>query len=167
MLGWTSPEPLRDLVAYSGVESTNRREVRTYPWGAQMLKSWRGVSHFVVIALLGCGFEKVTAPPESADAELLVSAPILRASLPGGADSSGSVVFVSAMPQAVPGAVQALVQSKDGQLATIVMHDGGFDPVALAAASGDVVTVTLTDGSGGTTSEELAVRSGFVLLTFD
>ncbi|MBP2648896.1 MAG: hypothetical protein H6Q77_2520, partial [Gemmatimonadetes bacterium] len=128
-------------------------------------RCWREGSPFVVLALLACGSEKVgdpeaSVPAGSAAAEIIVSAPIPRASLPGGADSSGSVVFVSAMPQAVPGAVQALVRGEDGESATTGILDGGFDPIAIAAASGDVVALTLTDSSGATSSEELRVRSG-------
>ena len=132
-----------------------------------MLKTWRGVSHFVALALVACGSEGVNVPagsgerepPASEDAAILISAPIPRASLPGGTDSSGSVVFVSAIPQALPRAVQALVQGADGRSVTASVRDGGFDPVLLPASSGDVVTVILTDGSGETRSEELAVRA--------
>ena len=124
-----------------------------------MLRNWRGVSHFMVLALLACGSEKAAEPSAPSDPEIIVSAPIPRASLPGGAGLSGSVVFVSAMPQAVPGAVQAVVQGADGQTATAGVDDGGFDPVALDAASGDAITVTLTYGNGATVSKDLAVRS--------
>ena len=59
-----------------------------------MLKTWRGVSHFVALALVACGSEGVNVPagsgerepPASEDAAILVSAPMPRASLPGGTD---------------------------------------------------------------------------------
>ena len=123
-----------------------------------MVKNRRGVSPFVALALLGCGSEKVAAPQGSVDAEFIVSAAIPRASLPDGADSSGSVVFVSAMPQSAAGAVEARVQGPNGQSVTTTLVDGGFDPVAIEATTGDVVTVTLTDGNGATVSQELEVQ---------
>ena len=125
-----------------------------------MLKNRRVVPHFVVLALLACGSEKTAEPSASVDPNIILSAPIPRASLPGGADSSGSVVFVSAMPHAVPGAVQVVVQGEAGHSATASVQDGGFDPVAVGAASEDVVTVTLSYGNGTTVSKDLAVRSG-------
>lgn len=123
-----------------------------------MLRNWRGVA-LVAIGLLACGPDKAAEPSVSADPAIIVSAPMPRASLPGDASSSGSVVFVSALPQALPGAVQALVRGADGQSVTAGIVDGGFDPVLVPASSGDVVTVILTDGSGATRAQELAVRS--------
>ena len=117
-----------------------------------MLKNWRGASHFVALALIACGSEKAAGPSAPSGPEIIVSAPIPRASLPGGAGQSGSVVFVSAMPQAVSGAAHASVSGEDGLPATTSVRDGGFDPVAVAAASGDVVSLSLTDSGGATRS---------------
>jgi hypothetical protein len=128
------------------------------PGRRHVLKNRRGVPAFVALALLGCGSEKVAAPQGSVDTEFIVSAAIPRASLPGGADPSGSVVFVSAMPQSAPGAVEARVQGPNGQSVTTAVVDGGFDPVVIDATTGDVVTVTLTDGNGATVSQPLTVQ---------
>jgi hypothetical protein len=125
-----------------------------------MLRNWRGGSHFVVLALTACSSEKATGPSAPSDPEIIVSAPIPRASLPGGAGRSGSVVFVSAMPQAVSGTAHASVSGEDGLPQTTSVRDGGFDPVAVAAVSGDVVSLSLTDSGGATKAEDLTVRSG-------
>ncbi len=125
-----------------------------------MLKHSRCASYFPLLAVLACGSEKATGPSASADPEIIVSAPIPRASLPGGAGQSGSVVFVSAMPQAVTGAAHATVRGEDSLPASTSVRDGGFDPVAVAAGNGDVVSLSLTDSGGATRSEDLTVRSG-------
>lgn len=124
-----------------------------------MLTNWWGGSLLAALALVACGSEQVAEPTEYPDAGFIVSAPIPRASLPESTDSSGTVVFVSATPHAVPGAVQATVLGEDGQSTTAEVYDGGFDPVTVSATDGDVITVTLTDAGGATRSEELTVHA--------
>jgi hypothetical protein len=114
----------------------------------------------MALSLTACGTEHGAGPSTSAEAEIIVSAPIPRATLPGGAGLSGSVVFVSATPEAATGAAYALVSRADGQSAAASVRDGGFDPIAIAAASGEVVELALTDSAGATTAVDLTVRAG-------
>ncbi len=117
---------------------------------------------FLLLAVPGCGSDKVVAPPSAppsdTNSELLVSAPISNADLPG-ADSTGSVVFVSAPPHTLPRVASVVVRGAEAQSVAATLRDGGFDPVSLRAEDGDVLVVTLTDSNGTTRSEELAVRS--------
>lgn len=129
-----------------------------------MLNPVLGLCSVGVLSLLACGSDKVSSPEarvpsDSAAGEIIISAAIPRASLPGTMDSSGSVVFVSAAPHTLDRVAQAVVSNAGGQSVPAAVQDGGFDPVSLAAVTGEVVTVSLTDSNGATTSTELTVRA--------
>jgi alpha-tubulin suppressor-like RCC1 family protein len=59
------------------------------------------------------------------------------------------MVYVSLPPGAIPGGGTALIRdSRLGSAVTAIIVDGGFDPVGLAAAAGDTLTLTLQTRSG-------------------
>ena len=121
---------------------------------------WVGVA--ALLALQGCGSDKVAEPPHvapsgSVPSPIIVSSPIARAAFLSGSDSTGTVVFLSAPPHSLDGVVQVVVRGAGAQT-TIDVQDGGFDPVRVNADSGDVLVVSRIDERGAPTSEEMAVR---------
>lgn len=90
---------------------------------------------------------------------LMVSAPSGASVLPSGlrvrvaaaraVQVTSSLVYVSLPPRTVAGGVRATIRDNvNGQYETTIVRDGGFDPVAIAAAAGDQLTVNVY-GIGG------------------
>jgi hypothetical protein len=75
----------------------------------------------------------------------------LPATGPGaGAVVADSLAFVSAPPGSMPDAIDATIANvRTGEAVMIVVADGGFDPVAIEANTGDTLAVTVTRSAGG------------------
>lgn len=87
----------------------------------------------------------------------VLSAPVPAALAGGGA---ATVVFVSAMPGAVPAAASAQIRANGSPAQTVTAIEGGFDPVAVPGVAGDNITVTIVDSAGGETTGSGMVKAG-------
>jgi hypothetical protein len=113
----------------------------------------------LLLGLASCGSETTSEPQESAPTGVIVSSPIPRALLPDGDGLPGSVVFVSATPQALPGGINTLVVGEDGPSVSTTLQDGGFDPLVVDGDAGDDVTVSTTYAGGETTADTVVVEA--------
>jgi hypothetical protein len=103
----------------------------------------------------GCG-DPFGGPGDSGSGPPFVSNPLAsaqltasRMSLSPSVTAGSGVAYVSLPPATVPGGVLATVRNKHtGNSTFALLADGGFDPVAIAAAVGDTldITVDLVDG---------------------
>ncbi|MBP2648907.1 MAG: hypothetical protein H6Q77_2531 [Gemmatimonadetes bacterium] len=114
----------------------------------------------------GCGHDPA-APGDAASERhvngLLVSSPFRvtrgMAALHEAGDAEGSVAYVSIMPGTVPGgATMGVRNPHGGATVTAPMVDGGVDPVAITAAAGDELSITITDGAGHASTSTEAVK---------
>jgi Tol biopolymer transport system component len=69
----------------------------------------------------------------------------------GGNGGSVALAFVSLPPGSVPGAASVLIRNATagGGSKTVPVVDGGFDPVPIAAAAGDLLELEFRGGDGG------------------
>lgn len=118
----------------------------------------------VVVLLAGACGDDVQGPPDeqpdapSADflSALIVSNPVEPASTPdaslilAGFASSDTIVFVSLPPGSVSNGETAVIRTRGAEAqATAAMVDGGFDPVPVAAGTGDTLDVRIELAGGG------------------
>lgn len=87
---------------------------------------------------------------------LIVSNPVTSASTAGanlsfsGVSSSEDIVFVSLRPGSVANGETAVIQTRGTEAqATATMADGGFDPVPVAAGTGDTLDIRIELAGGG------------------
>ena len=113
-------------------------------------------------AVAGCGSDSSAPNPPGSGATprgLEASAPVAAPGVESPASST--IVYVSAYPGTVPGAVTAKIATPGGaDPHPVEAIDGGFDPVAVSARVGDVLTVVLTDSAGSSTMSSTTVKSG-------
>ena len=108
--------------------------------------------------------ERLNTPTVELLSTLIVSNPVTFASTGaarltlGGFSSSEPIVFVSLPPGSVPKGETAVIQARSAEArATAAMVDGGFDPVPLAAATGDTLDIRIELAGGGGSLEFFAV----------
>ncbi len=108
--------------------------------------SWLAVGLLVVLACRDSSpslTEPVDSPVPVPSSGLHVSDPVAR----GTADS---VAYVSLLPGSVPGGTGAVVRNlANGISLAAPMQDGGFDPLAIPARSGDTVQIEIATVGGG------------------
>lgn len=105
-------------------------------------------------------------PPPAAPDPLTGAAPFLvsnavigaSASLLGAIGSAGPVAYVSLSPGTRPGGTVATIRvDRTGAVLSVVLIDGGLDPVAVEAVAGDTITLTLQRAAGGASSLRFTV----------
>lgn len=120
----------------------------------------------LLAVMMACG-EAVTdpanTPPVGANALVFggtVSNPVSRAGVTGsGAAPPGAVAanlsvldpvtFVSLAPGAVPAGTTGTIRNlRNGESRSLTLVDGGFDPVAVPAAAGDTLAITISLSGG-------------------
>ncbi len=68
---------------------------------------------------------------------------------PHSASPASTLVYVSLPPGSMPdGRIAAITDARLGSSASATFTDGGFDPVGLAAATGDTLTLTIRTKNG-------------------
>lgn len=109
----------------------------------------------------------VATPDSSESAGLMVSDAISqsgREAVAGGVSTSetasdvGAAAYVSLLPGTVPGGRNATITNRrTGAMTPVVVVDGGFDPIAVPAATNDVVDVVVYRENGGEAARLSAV----------
>lgn len=122
---------------------------------------------WIVAAAGACGspdaVDRATGPSRSAAFQVIVSAPVtpsaaLLAGRPAAGDGAPTVVYVSLAPGSVPDGVSAEIRDlATGASSSVVLIDGGFDPVALPAREGDTLDVGVRQAAGAVTHASAAV----------
>ncbi|HUF28592.1 MAG TPA: Ig-like domain-containing protein [Gemmatimonadaceae bacterium] len=117
------------------------------------------------ISAAACRDGWITDPIDSqAAGAVIVSNPVPAAAAAAAAGALGGTFSVGALPSTVayvslpPGtataaAVAGVVNPRLGLAASTAVVDGGFDPIAIAAAEGDTLELTLRDPEGRTLME--------------
>ncbi|HZJ01977.1 MAG TPA: Ig-like domain-containing protein [Gemmatimonadaceae bacterium] len=119
-----------------------------------MRRTFVGASLMVAGVLSACSDTSPSSPSETlppAPGGVLVSGPGLTSgSLQRGAAASVPTSYVSASPGTFAGAVTAVLrnQTRAGAQLVATVVDGGFDPVAVAAESGDEISIELAFAGG-------------------
>jgi hypothetical protein len=115
------------------------------------------ISGLVLLALFeGCSEAGRVAGPSESESSAIVSDPTVLSRAAGGLSRTlsayselHSMVYVSLPPGAIPSAENVLIRHRrSGYSLTVLLVDGGFDPVLVPAAVGDTVEV-ITTKSGG------------------
>ena len=114
-----------------------------------------------LLAAVGCSelVPSLTGPGDSGNpsralvvSEVLVqpAAPALREASFSAGGSADSVAYVSLLQGTVPGGTRATVRNlANGRTVNATMLDGGFDPVAMPALTGDTVEIEVAAVGGG------------------
>ena len=110
------------------------------------------------LAIVGCNDRSSTAPEtalESAPAGVVVSNVVTITGSAGSlrtyaAATSEPVAYISAAPGTFPGIPQVLIrnETRGGDVESIVLSNGGFDPVVVPAKEGDLVLLTPVAATG-------------------
>jgi hypothetical protein len=125
----------------------------------------------LTLAISACSYHGTS--PDTSDTEepegMVLSNPVSAVSVATqtgirqsvSSSSAGTSAFVSIAPGTYPDAFVAEIRnrSRGGVQTTVVMTDGGFDPVAIAAQEGDVLRLTIWTSSGDPTLLTLKVPS--------
>jgi hypothetical protein len=117
-----------------------------------------GRSYFALLAGLAaaCGSPVETTPPPPAPV-LTGAGPFLASnavsvaasgSSSGGSVASGSLIYVSLPPGTLPGASSVSIRvERTGTVVSAFLAEGGLDPVAVPAAAGDILSLTVEPSS--------------------
>ena len=100
------------------------------------------------LATAGCGQRSGDSSLEPSDAPLPLNAVIISDAV-SQLSPEGTLAFVSMLPEALPTGVEVTIRNAlTGDLKTVPIINGGWDPVAIAARAGDTVRITVKTAEG-------------------